>query len=1042
MRQAKRSNRSDHANWRWSVGSTTISLVALAVVVRPVAFGDSSPLLITRTIDESKLVTLSGNTRPEAVAANDRGAVPDSFPMDHLLLQLKRAPALESAFKQYIDELTDKSSPNFRKWLTPQQIAAHYGLAPQDLATIQSWLQSHGFAVSHLYENGMVIDFSGDAGMIRAAFHTDIDYLTVNGHSHFANMSDPQIPAALDAAVAGVVALHDFKPHAMFKRVKSKPKYTFGGCGPDPTFPTSPTNCDALVPADYQVIYNLNPLYRQDILGRGQTIVVVDDSDSYSTDVATYRSTFLSKYSGTFVTTHPGSCADPGDNGDDSESNIDAEIAGAIAPNATIDLATCSSVLTAIQNLVNGTNGTTIPTIMSISYGECEASNGATSNLAFYNAYETGAAEGISIFVSAGDESATSCSADLDYSRYGIGVSGYASTPYNVAVGGTDFEDAYLNTTANYWNQAITTASLTGVSVVGTTATYSYSGYTGSAPAVGQVLLADGFTNANNNGYFEITALGAGTISVTEVSQANETDPATGTIATGNLPSSGSALSYIPEMPWNDSCSNFEIYNYLGYATGYGPSGFCQNSVATTEDDYLDTGSGSGGPSGCATGTASTSHVVSGTCLGYAKPSWQQGIFGNPADGVRDIPDISNFAANGLWGHYVIVCYSHEGLEYGGSPCTAGNLVDWAGFGGTSISSPVSAAIQALVNEKINSKTGNPNPTYYAIANAEFGAGGNSSCYSINQPSGRRGLGTTCTFYDITQGDIEVNCIASSDPAGCYLDGSTNGSTTLGPIGSVTVVNPGSNYSGTPTCAIAAPAGLSPYNPFGNPIWSGGTQATCTASVGSVSQVGTVALSSGTVSTSWAGATVTVGSTVYTFATGTLTATNQVLLNTSSGSTGRSNTLKNLSAAINANSALCGSAAPCYGPGTVANASATASGTSSPITVTAIVQGAAGDFALSDTNVGSSTFATAITVQGASNVISSITVTSGGSGYSAGAGCTISGGGGSGATCSPQVTVATPGASYQPAFGTTPGWDMSTGIGTVNAYNLVMNTAW
>ena len=397
------------------------------------AFGDFSRVLITEAIDESKLATLAGNTRPEATAENDRGAVPDSFPMKDLLLQLKRSPALESEFSEYIDQLTDKSSPNFRKWLTPQQIADRYGLAHQDLATIQNWLQSHGFSVDHTYENGMVIAFSGTAGQIREAFHTEIHYLEVKGQTHFGNISEPQIPRALVQAVGGVAALHDFKPHAMFKRARKPPTYTFGGCA-GPTFPTSPNDCDPLVPADYQVIYNLNPLFRQGILGAGQTIVVVDDSDSYSTDVATYRSTFLSQYSGTFETTHPGSCADPGDNSDDAESNIDAEIAGAIAPNATINLATCSSVLTAIQNLVNGTNGTTIPSIMSVSYGECETSNGAAANLAYYTAYQTGVATGMSIFVSSGDESATSCSADLDYSRYGIGVSGYTSTPYNLSL--------------------------------------------------------------------------------------------------------------------------------------------------------------------------------------------------------------------------------------------------------------------------------------------------------------------------------------------------------------------------------------------------------------------------------------------------------------------------------------------------------------------------------------------------------------------------------------------------------------------------------
>jgi hypothetical protein len=65
-----------------------------------------------------------------------------------------------------------------------------------------------------------------------------------------------------------------------------------------------------------------------------------------------------------------------------------------------------------------------------------------------------------------------------------------------------------------------------------------------------------------------------------------------------------------------------------------------------------------------------------------------------------------------------------------------------------------------------------------------------------------------------------------------------------------------------------------------------------------------------------------------------------------------------------------------------------------------------------------------------------------GQGYNDGGGCTLSGGGGSNATCVPTVSASTLASAYQPAYGATPGWDFATGIGSVNAYNLVMNTAW
>jgi hypothetical protein len=54
---------------------------------------EGKPILIHEPIDEGRLIRLWANTRPEANAQNDLGRVEDSFPMEHMLLQLKRAPA-------------------------------------------------------------------------------------------------------------------------------------------------------------------------------------------------------------------------------------------------------------------------------------------------------------------------------------------------------------------------------------------------------------------------------------------------------------------------------------------------------------------------------------------------------------------------------------------------------------------------------------------------------------------------------------------------------------------------------------------------------------------------------------------------------------------------------------------------------------------------------------------------------------------------------------------------------------------------------------
>ena len=130
--------------------------------------------------------------------------------MAHLLLQLRRAPEQEAALQRYLDEVQDPTSANFHKWLTAEQFGQQFGAAQQDLDTISRWLESHGFSVNLVYPNRMVIDFSGTAGRVRDAFHTEIHNLEVRGENHIANMSDPQIPAALAPSIVGIVSLHDF----------------------------------------------------------------------------------------------------------------------------------------------------------------------------------------------------------------------------------------------------------------------------------------------------------------------------------------------------------------------------------------------------------------------------------------------------------------------------------------------------------------------------------------------------------------------------------------------------------------------------------------------------------------------------------------------------------------------------------------------------------------------------------------------------------------------------------------------------------------
>ena len=416
--------------------------------------------VITQNIDERKLITLSNNTRHEANPENDRGSVDDDYAMDHMLLQLRRPPEREQALQQFIDELHREGSPNFHHWITAQEFGERFGVAQQDLDTITRWLESHGLQVNVVYASGMVIDFSGTARQVRVAFHTEVHHIEVKGEKHIANTRDPQVPEALAPVVVGIVSLHDLQPHTMHKMRKPGSEYTF---------PSSFGDTFALVPADLATIYNLNPLFHAGYSGQGQTIVAIEDTNVYSNaDWTRFRSTLgLSGYtSGSFKTVHPAppsglnNCKSPGVIApNDAEAILDAEWASAAAPSAAIVMASCADTgttfggLIAAQNLINSSAP---PPIMSISYGECETRNGAAANAAYNSAYQQAVAEGISIFVAAGDSGAAGCDNSVSEASNGIGVNAFASTPYNVAVGGTDFSDTFSNTNTSYWGSTNT----------------------------------------------------------------------------------------------------------------------------------------------------------------------------------------------------------------------------------------------------------------------------------------------------------------------------------------------------------------------------------------------------------------------------------------------------------------------------------------------------------------------------------------------------------------------------------------------------------
>jgi subtilase family serine protease len=664
---------------------------------------------ITQPIDETKLAVLHGNTHPLARAQYDRGAAPGTLQIPRMLLVLKRSPAQEAALETLLAEQQDKRSPNYHHWLTPQEFGEQFGVADQDIQTISSWLESHGFHVNKASPGRMTIDFSGTIAQVQEAFHTSIHQYVVNGVQHMANSSDPSIPIALTPVVAGVRGLHNFypKPQSRVRIAKDlrSPAYTFPAecslTNPD----ASGGLCDlGLGPADFDKIYNVP----SSLTGAGETIAIVSDSDiqvsngnlTQPTDVNQFRTIFgLPAIHFLEIETDPAN--DPGVLGPDSdevEAVLDSEWSGAIATGAQIDLVVSASPSTtpstfggdvSAEYIVDNTNsfaGSSPAPILSFSYGECELGLGNAGNQFYNNLWQQAAGEGITVLVSSGDDGSAAC--DLFYAQgpasqpaqFGLEVNGIASTPYNVSVGGTDFND--VNNPQAYWG------------------------------------------------------------------------------TTNNATTQQSVLGYVPEMTWNDTCTNSVIYSQVfGDSTALAGC----NDIANQDDLYDEYGiivtnpvGGSGGMSSCTTSDGQDPSSCSG---GYAKPTWQTGP-GVPNDGKRDLPDISMFAGDGLIsGSFYVDCEE----DYVDAPCslTANDYADFLEVGGTSVSAQVMAGITALIDQKTGSRQGLLNPTLYSLGSQQSAA----SCNSMSPA-------TSCVFNDVTVGTIEMPC--ASGTTNCSGTGAEN----------------------------------------------------------------------------------------------------------------------------------------------------------------------------------------------------------------------------------------------------------------------------
>ena len=412
---------------------------------------------IVQQVNENIRVTLPGNVHP--LAAQAVKSVPADFatPMNQMVLHLQASAAQEADLEALLQQQSDPKSANYRKFLAPQDFAARFGASTADIAKVTAWLQSHGLKVNDVPAGNRSIVFSGTAAQVSDAFKTEMREYTVDGVQHLANATDPQIPAVFAGTVAGVVKLHDFRhPGHAIQGPAIAAVHNVGSM-----FVLTP-GMNILGPADYYTIYNINPLLSAGIDGTGQSIAVLARSDIYLSDVQSFRSMFgLKANDPQFIVTN----SDPGQiNGDNVETTLDAEWAGAIAPKATIKVVVSSSSAAAdgIDLSASYAVSHNIAPIISVSYGNCEGLMG-TTELAFYNSlWKQAAAQGQTVLVASGDSGAAGCDrSGSTTAKAGKGVNGICSSPYATCVGGTEFVEG--SNRGQYWLPASNTINMASV---------------------------------------------------------------------------------------------------------------------------------------------------------------------------------------------------------------------------------------------------------------------------------------------------------------------------------------------------------------------------------------------------------------------------------------------------------------------------------------------------------------------------------------------------------------------------------------------------
>jgi subtilase family serine protease len=424
-------------------------------------YGSSAPIprdRILAPVDATQVARVLGTAHPRARAQYDQGRT-DTTRTISGAITFRLSAAQQSELDQLLRDQQDPKSPNYHRWITPDQYATRFGMSSNDLAKVSSWLKSQGLHVDSISRNRNEISFSGSVGQVEYAFKTEIHNYMIRGEQHFANATDVSLPAAFSQQVLGVRGLDSFapKPHIQ----------------PAPRLTSNLSGNHFLIPGDFWTIYNVP---HTTYTGAGQSIAVIGQTTISTSDLDTFRTnsglplTSATNFQQVQVGGTATQCS-----GDETEADLDLEWSNGVAPQAKIIYVfagvnsggTCTNRSNNVFNALQYEVTHNVAPIITVSYGNCEANLGTSFILTMQQWAQQGNAQGQTISGPAGDQGAADCEPlTATTATHGLAVDVPAAIPEVTGVGGSEFNgDAAATITGScasatqYWSNSCSSTS-------------------------------------------------------------------------------------------------------------------------------------------------------------------------------------------------------------------------------------------------------------------------------------------------------------------------------------------------------------------------------------------------------------------------------------------------------------------------------------------------------------------------------------------------------------------------------------------------------